>query len=234
VDVENRPRKYPGAFCFPIAVPADVRVSVRIASPHHLVDMLYHEFGHAAHFSGIRAALPFIERYWIHSGAHETFSTLFESLLQEPEFLRAQFGLGDEAVRRLLEFARFKRLLTGTWHSASALAVLEGWLENLAWPEVEARYAAHLRAFTGAPMPAGFARLEPFTSAMSIYPAGYVIAAARAAHWRDRLRQLGGEAWWRSPDAQAAIREKIGAGGTVRFSEAWWGVEKFIGSGEQA
>jgi hypothetical protein len=228
VDVENRPRKYPGAFCFPVAIPRDVRVSVRIASPHHLVDMLYHEFGHAAHFSGIRADLPFVERYWIHSGAHESFSTLFESLLREPAFLRAQFGFDDEAVRRLMEFARFKTLLTGTWLAASALTSVEGWLENLPWPEIEARYAAHMRNFTGVPMPSGFARLEPFTAAQSVYPAGYVIASVRVAHWTKRLRELGGEAWWRSPAAQADIREKIGAGGTVRFPEGWGEVELLI------
>ena len=230
VDVENRPRKYPGAFCFPIAIPRDVRVSVRIASPHHLVDMLYHEFGHAAHFSGIRAGLPFVERYWIHSGTHEAFSTLFESLLHEPAFLRAQFGFDGEAVRRLLDFARFKGLLTGTWLAASALTAVDGWLENLSWSEIEARYAQHVRAFTGVPMPSGFARLEPFTAALSVYPAGYVLAAVRVAHWLEHLRALGGEAWWRSPAAQADIREKISAGGTVRFPEGWGAPEAFIRS----
>jgi len=230
VDLENRPRKYPGAFCFPIAIPRDVRVSVRIASPHHLVDMLYHEFGHAAHFSGIRADLPMVERYWIHSGAHETFSTLFESLLREPVFLRAQFGFDDEAVRRLLEFARFKSLLTAAWQGAAALTALEAWLESLSWPDIEARYEAHSRAFTGVAMPPGFPRLHHFVSSVSIYPAGYVMAEVRVAHWLRHLRALGGEQWWRSPAAQADIRARIGAGGTVRFPEAWNGPEEFLRS----
>jgi hypothetical protein len=217
VDVENRPRKYPGAFCFPVATPQDVRVSVRIASPHHLVDMLYHEFGHAAHFSGVRADLPFVERYWIHSGTHEVFSTLFEYLLGEPEFLREQFGLGDSAVQRLLAFHRFKRLLTRTWFSAAGLAALDGWLEGLAWPQIETRYADYLRAFSGVAMPPGWARLSPFVSALSIYPAGYVLAEARVEGWLTRLRAIGGAQWWRSQEAQAEIREKIRAGGMVRF-----------------
>jgi len=209
VDVESRPRKYPGAFCFPIATPQDVRVSVRIASPHHLVDMLYHEFGHAVHFSGVRADLPFIERYWIHSGVHETFSTLFESWLGEPEFLRTQFGFGSNAVDRLVAFHRFKMLLTNTWHSASALTALDGWLENLTRAEIEWRYAGYLRAFTGVPMPPGWARLSPFPSALSIYPAGYVLAEARVSAWAAQLRALGGAQWWRSPAAQAEIRAKV-------------------------
>ena len=221
VDVENRPRKYPGAFCFPVAVPGDVRVSVRMASAHHLVDMLYHEFGHAAHFSGIGASLPFVERYGILSGTHECFSTLFESLLHEPEYLQWQFGLDEGVVRELLDFAHFKALLIGTWLGASALTAVEAWLDNLSWREVEARYAEHAGAFTGVPMPPGFARLEPFTAALSVYPAGYVLAEVRVAHWRQRLRELGGEAWWRSEAAQADIRNKIRAGGTLRFPQEW-------------
>jgi hypothetical protein len=218
VDVENRPRKYPGAFCFPIATPGDVRVSVRMASAHHLVDMLYHEFGHAVHFSGIRADLPFIDRYWIHSGTHETFSTLFESLLGEPEFWREQFGLADAVIRRLLDFHHFKMLLTRTWLAASALTTLEGWLDHLSWPEIETHFAANMLAFTGVPLPPGFARLEPFTASCSIYPAGYVLAVERVERWLAQLRQVGGTAWWRSLSARDAIREKVRAGGQVRFA----------------
>lgn len=213
VDTANRPRKYPGAFCFPIATPHDVRVSVRPASAHHLVDMLYHEFGHAVHFSGIRADLSFVDRYWIHSGTHETFSTLFEYLLAEPEFLREQFGFDDDAVKRMLAFARFKRLLTNAWQTVSGLVAVDGWLEKLSWPEIEARYAEHMRRFTGVPMPPGFARLHPFVNALSIYPAGYVLAEARVARWLSHLRAVGGERWWQSAAAQTDIRARVQAGG---------------------
>lgn len=212
VDLAPRPNKYPGAFCFPVATPADVRVSVRIASPHHLVDMLYHELGHAAHFSGIRADLPFVDRYWIHSGVHETFSTLFEAWLAEPAFLRTELGLDAAGAAQLAAFARFKTLLNGTWQVASALTAVEGWLEALSWPEIEARYAQHAEAWLGVSMPPGFARLHAFVNELSIYPAGYVLAEARVHRWLAELRALGGEAWWRSPAAQTAIRAQIALG----------------------
>ena len=223
VDLEDRPRKYAGAFCFPLQIPGDVRVSVRRASAHHLVDMLYHEFGHAAHFSGIDAALPFIDRYWIHSGVHETFSTLFERLLDERRFLASQFGMDDNATRDLIEFGQCKLLLTGTWLCASALAVAEAWLEGLSWAEIEARYAAHMLAFTGVAMPPGYARLESFASSVSIYPAGYVMAAVRVSHWLGHLRGMAGAAWWQSSAAQDDIRGRIRAGGRVDFPAAWNG-----------
>ncbi len=218
IDLESRPRKYPGAFCFPVAIPGDVRVSVRVASAHHLIDMLYHEFGHAAHFSGIRPDLPFVDRYWIHSGVHETFSTLFEYLLAEPEFLAETFRLGDAAVERLLAFARFKRHLTLTWSGAEALTALDVWLEGLDWAGAEARFADWLARFTGMTAPPGYARLNPFVSALSIYPAGYVLAEARVARWLRRLRTLGGAAWWRSSEVQAEIRDRIRQGGRAVFA----------------
>lgn len=220
IDLESRPRKYPGAFCFPVAIPGDVRVSVRIASAHHLIDMLYHEFGHAAHFSGIRPDLPFVDRYWIHSGVHETFSTLFEYLLAEPEFLAETLGLADAAVERLLAFARFKHHLTLAWSGAEALAALDVWLESLDWAAAEVRFADWLARFTGVRAPPGYARLNPFVSALSIYPAGYILAEARVARWLGRLRPLGGAAWWRSPEVQAEIRERIRQGGRAAFESA--------------
>ncbi|MBL8046390.1 MAG: hypothetical protein JNL09_07615 [Anaerolineales bacterium] len=218
VDLENRPRKYPGAFCFPVATPHDVRVSVRIASPHHLVDMLYHEFGHAAHFAGIRADLPFVDRYWIHSGQHETFSTLFEYLLGEPEFLREYFNFDETTVERLVAFHGFKRTLTNTWLNAAALTALEGWLEKLNWETVEQRYSAWMTRLCGVPVPPGLARLNSFVNALSIYPAGYVLAEARVEAWLAALRAHVGPHWWRSPHAQAEIRQKIELGGRVNFA----------------
>lgn len=221
VDLEPRPRKYPGAFCFPVRTPSDVRVSVRMASAHHLVDMLYHEFGHAVHFSGLDPAGTFLNRNWITSGTHETFSTLFECLLAEPDFLQEQFRFEAEEVEALLAFSRFKDCLTGTWLGAAALTAMETWLEGLEWPAIEQRYATHMLAFSGVAVPPGFARLEPFTANASIYPAGYVLANARVAHWRRHLRGLGGETWWRSPEALADVRWRVRAGGVGMIPAEW-------------
>jgi hypothetical protein len=75
--------------------------------------------------------------------------------------------------------------------------------------------------FTGVRVPPGFARLAYFVASASIYPAGYVLAEMRVAHWRKRLRALGGDEWWRSPHAQADIWEMVRAGGTARFPSEW-------------
>lgn len=228
VDVESRPRKYPGAFCFPVRTPSDVRVSVRLASAHHLVDMLYHELGHAVHFAGIDPSGSFLDRYWLTSGIHETFSTLFESLLSEPLFLEEQFDFDPEAIEALVAFGRFKDALTATWLGAAGLTVLDTWLDVLPWPEVERRFGENMQAFTGVPIPPGFARLESFTANASIYPAGYVLAWARVANWRLHLRALGGEAWWRSPAALADIRRRVAMGGARMFPEEWRRPEAFL------
>ena len=68
--------------------------------------------------------------------------------------------------------------------------------------------------------PPGFARLHPFVSAVSIYPAGYVLAEARVADWRPRLRALGGERWWAAPAAQADIRAHFQQGARITTAPA--------------
>ena len=228
VDVAERPRKSAGAFCLPIHIPDDVRVSVRVSTPHHLVDMLYHEFGHAVHFSGIRPDLPYIKRNWILSGTHETFSTLFEQLLAEPLYLRQAFGFDPAAVRRLEAFARYKALLAATWLGGAALTGIDAWLEDLEWPAVEERYAHYLKQFTGVAMPPGYARLEGFTPGIYVYPAGYVLAHVRAANWQRHLRSLGGEAWWDSPAAQSDIRDWVAQGGAAPFPPEWDQPQAFL------
>jgi hypothetical protein len=190
--------------------------------------MLYHELGHAVHFSGIAPTCGFLDRYWITAGVHETFSTLFESLLSEPLFLEEQFGFNPAAIDAMLAFARFKDALTVTWLGAAALTVLDAWCERLPWPDIEARFAEHMLANTGVHFPPGFARLESFTAQVSIYPAGYVLAWARVAHWRRHLRSLGGEAWWRSQAAVADVRARVAAGGTGMFPAAWRRPDAFL------
>lgn len=225
VDLAPRPRKAAGAFCFPVVVPTDVRVSVAApaAGGHFLVDLLYHEFGHAVHFSGISGDLPFVDRYWIHAGTHETLATLFEYWLAEPEFLAEHFHLGDRQVLGLAAFAGFKQALTATWHSAAALTSLDAWEAGLSWAAAERKLAAWLEAFTGIVFPPGFARLHPYVSTVSVYPAGYVLAEARTKSWIQRLRDIGGPRWWRSAEARADIFASIQKGGRLAAASPPWG-----------
>jgi hypothetical protein len=221
MDFEDRPQKYAGAFCYPVKTPGDVRVSVRPASPHHLTDMLFHEFGHAVHFSGIDPALPFADRYWIHSGTHETFATLFESLLGQPDFLQAALGFGPAATLELVAFDQFKTLVTATWLAATGAAVCDAWLDGLDWPQVEDRLANYMERFTSLRTPSGWARLDQFVSNLDPYPLGYLIAAVRVAHWLQELEAQWGSHWWADCLAGEAIRTRIRQGGAVRFEPDW-------------
>jgi hypothetical protein len=227
LDFEDRPGKYAGAFCFPVQIPGDVRISVRPVSPHHLEDMLFHEHGHALHFAGIDPDLPFVDRYWIRSGTHETFATLFETLTALPGFAPEVMGLDESGARALACFARFKFLLTGAWLGAAAAAVCDAWIERLPWLEVEQRLAAHVERFTGLHAPPAWARLDPFVSKVDPYVVGYAMAAVRVVHWLDVLRAGWGDRWWADPRAGESIRRRMSAGGRVSFEPAWLEVSAF-------
>jgi len=228
VDLQDRPKKYAGAFCFSVQIPGDVRISVRPTSPHHLADMLFHEFGHAAHFAGIDPTLPFADRYWMHAGTHETVAALFESLLGLPGFLSETMRLDEPQVRRLVAFDRFKNLLTGTWLAAAGLTVCDAWMEHLTWAEIEQRYAKYCEQFTGVPIPPGFVRLDLYVSRVDPYPLGYVMAAVRVAHWLDELQADWGACWWADERAGQAIRERIRLGGALGFRGEWMNTATFV------
>ena len=228
LDLENRPGKYPGAFCYPIATPSDVRVSVSIASPHHLLDMLFHEFGHAVHFAGIDPSLSVLDRCWIHSGTHETFSTLFELLLGDPLFLRSHFAFDEVLINDLVTLDRLKAVWAGTYSAACGLAAIDAWMEDLTWDEYENRYAGYLKAFTGLDVPPGYTRLEGFAKSVTVYPAGYVMANIRCVHWLRELRGDFGQKWWANPKAGEAIRQYIRPGGAVEFPAEWLNPGPFL------
>jgi hypothetical protein len=221
LDCEERPGKYAGAFCLPVQVPGDVRISVRPVSAHHLEDMLFHEYGHAMHFASVDADLPFIDRYWIHSGTHETFATLFEALSGLPEFAREVMGFDESDIHALAKFARFKFLLTGTWLAAGAATVCDAWIDQLSWLETEHRLARYVEAFTGLQVPPAWARLDPFVSKLDPYAAGYVMASVRINHWIDELQGEWGDFWWANRRAGDSIRTRMRAGGRVRFEPSW-------------
>ncbi|HLB46815.1 MAG TPA: hypothetical protein VJL59_07295 [Anaerolineales bacterium] len=228
LDIEDRPKKYPGAFCFPVQIPGDVRISVRPVSPHHLTDMLFHEFGHASHFSSIDPALSYADRYWIHASTHETFSTLFESLLGLPGYLTEAMGFSETEACRLAAFDRLKHLLTGTWLAAAGATVCDAWNGELAWPEIEQRFAAYVQRFTGIGISPGLARLDEFVSNVDPYPLGYVVAAVRVAHWLNHLETEFGARWWTAAGAGETIREKMTLGGAVTFDDAWLDPAAFV------
>lgn len=93
LDVEQREKKSPRAFCSPIEVPGRV---VLVIQPIGGVDdwrALFHEAGHTEHFANTRADLPVEERRLGDYAVTEGWAMLLEHLIQDAAWLNRRLDV---------------------------------------------------------------------------------------------------------------------------------------------
>ncbi|MBU1661449.1 MAG: M2 family metallopeptidase, partial [Chloroflexi bacterium] len=154
IDLDDRPRKVPGASAWDIRIPDDVRICVKpVGGAENLVS-IHHEMGHALHFVSIDPDLPYYIRSGNSSGITETFSFWMESLVSEPIYLK-ELGLSERAITELVRFEQLVRSTFSTWLSAQALCIIDYWTEGPFTLDEIGEYLSHyVEQFMGFSVPA--------------------------------------------------------------------------------
>jgi hypothetical protein len=80
-DTEDRPKKYPRAFCSPVVVPSDVKLVIKPTGGITDYSAFMHELGHACHFGYTSAELEVVYKRLGDNSVTEGFAFLFEHLL---------------------------------------------------------------------------------------------------------------------------------------------------------
>ncbi len=200
VDAEARPRKSPRAFCAPIRIPQEVML---VIYPHGGQDdyrALFHEAGHAQHFAGTDALLPFAERGLGDNSVTEGFAFVLEHLVYNPEWLRRRLGLKDTAD--YMAFSRFHLLYMLRRYAAK----LQYERDLHSGDNVRSRakrYADLLTAALGVRHSP-----EDYLSDLddAFYCARYLRAWILQAQVRRRLEDLWGGDWFEQPEAGTMLR----------------------------
>lgn len=87
IDLEERPKKSPRAFCASIRVPEDVKLVLMPRGGHDDYATLFHEAGHAEHFACVNPHLP-VEYKWLgDNSVTESYAFLLEYLLTDKNWL---------------------------------------------------------------------------------------------------------------------------------------------------
>lgn len=110
LDTEARPRKSPRAFCAPVRVPSEVYLVIKPVGGQDDYRALFHESGHAEHFSHIEKELPLAFRYLGDEAISETFAFLFEGLTYTPRWLVDVLRVPIREAERYQRFALFNKL----------------------------------------------------------------------------------------------------------------------------
>lgn len=206
VDDKDRPKKSPGASCWGIQIPNDVRILYRKVSPFTDFGSLFHEFGHGIHGKSANPGDSVWKRYIVPRSVAETFSMLIESVIENPLFLRQEIKLKETVIREIVDRVRFMNLAFLTFYAANGIMKMEFWKNNYTiekgakrWQELTKRFFIET--------PGNYWILHHIMPNYDMYSPSYVIAAVRVATIKERLAQDFGRTWWKNPEAGEFIKQ---------------------------
>lgn len=218
VDAEDRPNKTPSASCWGIHIPNDVRILYRKVSPFTDFGSLFHEFGHGIHGKSADPHDSVWKRYIIPRSVSETFSTLIESVAENPLFLRHDLKLDEPMVREITDRVKFMNLTFLTFYAANSIMKLEFWRHNYSIDQAAKRWQDLTRRFF-VETPGNYWILHHVMPNYDLYSPSYVIAGVRVAAIRERLTKDFGETWWRQREAGSFIKQIAQTRGEFNIKE---------------
>ncbi len=208
LDVEERERKRPRAFCAPVRVPDEVYLVIRPHGGYPDYRAFWHELGHALHFANADRTLAFEHRWLGDNSVTEGYAMLFEHQLIQPAWLRRYARLGGESLRAFLRRQAFA-LLAVTRRYAAKLGY-ELALHRA--PSLEAGAAAYAERLTIA---TGF-RYAPEDALLDLDDGFYAARYLRAWQYEATLRQVltdrFDEDWFRNPRAGPFVLDLLARG----------------------
>jgi hypothetical protein len=214
MDVEQRPKKTPRAFCAPVRVPDEVYLVIARRGGRDDFETLFHEAGHAQHFAHMPATLPMEYRYLGDNSITESFAFLLQHLTADPAWLRARLDIEDpgavEAQFRAVKLLFLRR------YAAKLAYELE---LHSAPPSLDPLREVYARRLSDAlhidwPSSSWLSDVDPF-----FYSAAYIRAWALETHVRRLLLERFGDHWFEEPEAGAFLITLWQQGQSMRGDE---------------
>ncbi len=107
IDAEERPRKVPRAFCYPIIVPQEVKLVLKPHGGQGDYQAILHEAGHTEHYANTDEAVPYELRHMGPHSVSETYAFLFEYLMTDNLWLQKYARMPPKVAK---DFSRFLML----------------------------------------------------------------------------------------------------------------------------
>jgi hypothetical protein len=205
LDLDDRPQKSPRACVIASDPPKEVHLITRAQGGLHDYQAFLHEAGHALHYGGVDASLPYVFRRLSRDHAlTEIYSYIAEAITREPEWHERYFGLTPQQAQENAEATTFLEALLYRRYEAKLRFELDFWSRFTSDGGDASVYERSLTEATGvryrsdnylADMDAGF------------YSADYLRAWIRSAQLREHLVREVGADWWQSPQTGELLRE---------------------------
>ncbi len=213
LDVEQRPKKSPRAFCAPIEVPGRVVLVIQPMGGADDWRALFHEAGHTEHYANTSADLSMEQKRLGDVAVTEGWAMLMQHLTDDPAWLSKRLDFPKpldfemEGVTQLLYMVRrysAKLLYEIEFHQAEDPTKLSN------------RYVEILGdALKIEPSAADY--LADIDS--SFYVTGYLRSWAFEAQFRTHLRERWGSEWFTKREAGSLVRELWETGNSMTADE---------------
>jgi oligoendopeptidase F len=215
LDIEQRPKKSPRAFCAPIEVPGRVVLVIQPMGGADDWRALFHEAGHTEHYAHVSGDLPVEAKRLGDVSVTEAWATLMEHLLLEPAWLSRRLDFpkpedfaAEAATGSLYLLRRYcgKLLYELEFHGATEL-------DAKAMPS---RYVELLGdALKIDPSPTDYlGDIDP-----SFYVTGYLRSWALQSQLREHFRERFGSTWFADRKAGGVLRELWSEGHRLNADE---------------
>ncbi len=210
LDLDDRPQKSPRACVIASDPPKVVHLITRAQGGLHDYQAFMHEAGHALHYAGVDANLPYTFRRISRDHAlTEIYSYICEAITREPGWHARYFGLGDEEARTNAQATTFLEALLFRRYTAKLQFELDFWSNFDEAGTTSDDYAERLTAATGIRYPRD-GHLADMDG--GFYSADYLRAWIRHAQLRAHLIDEIGDDWWRSPKTGETLRALFAEG----------------------
>jgi hypothetical protein len=110
LDVEERKNKSPRAFCCTVKIPDEIYLVVMPKGGQDDFEAMFHEGGHAEHFSNTRSSLDFEYKFLGDNAVTEGYAFAMENLMQNKEWLVYFLKMGPEVAREFVYFSNVAKL----------------------------------------------------------------------------------------------------------------------------
>ncbi|MBW2970159.1 hypothetical protein KY319_03490 [Candidatus Woesearchaeota archaeon] len=110
LDVEERPKKVPRAFCMPIKVPEEVVLVIKPRGGQDDYQAFFHESGHTEHFANTESSLSYELKHLGDNAISETYAFLIEYLLTNKTVLQKYLEMPEEEAKKFSEFIMEQKL----------------------------------------------------------------------------------------------------------------------------
>jgi hypothetical protein len=217
LDLDDRPQKSPRACVIASDPPKVVHLITRAQGGLHDYQAFLHEAGHALHYGGVDASLPYTFRRISRDHAlTEIYSYIVEAISREPGWHARHFGLSDEQAAENAQATVFLEALLFRRYEAKLRYELGFWTRFPTDGGTPDGYEEFLTESTGIRY-----RRDGYLSDMDagFYSADYLRAWIRSAQLRRHLIDAVGEDWWRNPNTGELLADLFRQGTKLSSEE---------------